>query len=547
MTAYHNLPERNAKNRILDLLLVDKESSPMVTLPQSDLPISFYPKVPANASTFFYLLGGQETVDYVLCDESKQELNDYDGTLIALDPNDTEVWNDLLSYHIYPPSANQEIVIPASGDTTAYQTFADTWRYVVKFETPDLGKDCHFYVKISNQIVSSPNNYSVARYLNYPIPFEVGIETTLTLNFLSEHAPANAALIDDDTNILIDYGVSDLQGLEIYVDKPQAHITYQLQERSPNRGTILSDAVTTDDNQSYINLIVNTEAFNDDSVLEVRAFRNTTDEDGEAIVDAAILDQALSISFRPDTGRSISLGEDKNILVFGASATIFVEDYEPDVVYQLYVGKLSLHKYIAPTTIDTVAMQFTPVSLLVDADVQHIYPLDLVNVEGTDAGAQGLQFITEAMYDDSVFVVKATKSGEEFLLQSTVMVLVEPDIVTPDASIDTDNDIITITGTREGVKYQLQSQGASLVNIGNPGYHYTDRGIALIANNLTEYGTRIGIDFKVGGEGVYHSSLYNHDVILPTGTLTDGETLTILAIKPHTGLSVKLENYQVEI
>lgn len=549
MSTYHDLPKRNARDRMLDLLFV--ETKPMLSFPLTDIPAIFYSKVPAGMTTVFYLLGGQESVEYTLYEQAEDTpvLNEGEvitGTLLPLDLANETLWNDLQSLSVYPRTAGNSIRIPGMDEDAERQVFADTWRYVVQFESPVFEEDCSFRVQIQKPDTSGTNTYLSSHFLAYEIPFKVGLETALAITFSAQNAPGAATLIDAGEGLLLDFGTSDLEGVGLSVLQAQNHISYQVQEHSPNPGVLRSEIVTTIDEQSSVDLVLNDIPFDDDTVLEVRAFRNTLNDDGDEILEDAILDQTVAVVYRPNLEAVVRLKEDKNILAYGGSTSIYIDDYESDVDYQLYSHQLILEEYRIPSQIDLETMQFSPINLLEDPAIENISPLALMNVEGIDAGEQVLEFITSALYEDTVLLIKASKAGETHLLQASVLCLIQPD-PTPEGTLDTDEESISLEHTQAGVSYQLQSSiGTDLREIGNPAYHHTDRGLSLKREtDRRTFGTRIGIDFRVGYEAGDATSVYAEQIILPIDTLDEGATLNILATKTYTGLTETL-NYSIE-
>lgn len=556
MSTYHEIAQREARDKIIQLLFpsftrrvsksgVYLNQKKIRPFPATDLPTVRQTKVPSEMTTIFYLLGGQQETTYLLCDENgvplQDEANeDITGELLSLNDAEDELWDHLHSLSLYPLPA-KIISIPASDDPDACQEFADIWKNVVLFTTPAFIQDQRFKVLLQKTITPGSTHLLPDNYLSYSIPFEVGITLDLPTTFVIPSALASTSITlrQDDTSVSVDYGESNLEGLVVRISKPQIDLNYKVVEKN----TIIerSNVVRAQKGDAFIDLTIDATLFEEDTILIIQAFRWIPDEQGgDDQFVSEFLEQQLKVIFRPNLDVGVVVEDGSNILEYGANASIVVEGYEVSgaeaeeaVVYQLYSHQLALTEYQAPTDIDMMVMQFSPLDLLEDGDLSHIADLNLIEAEG-EVFATNLMIDTGNVFEDTVFIVQVTKFGESFLLNTPIVLLVLP---SPDFTVqDSGAGLLSLSDTQEGVKYQLQSNGDA---IGNPGYHYTNRGVALTTADRQEHGMRIETDLVVGSNTNDPASVYSTDLALPTDS-NDESTLSILAIKPYTGLSILL-------
>jgi hypothetical protein len=305
--------------------------------------------------------------------------------------------------------------------------------------------------------------------------------------------------------------------VKVTIDNSQEGISYVLVSASDT--TSLSEPVL--GNTGKITLL--SKALTEDVELQVQAYRT------ENTNSAALLTTNLWVLVRPD--RSVAIRVTTALIDYNARATLQLDHAQASADYHLYRRNLLPSDYVTNETPGRLAVPGMPETTVYIQAPQRITdnmnPIDLTLVGTFEQQGNPRSITTDALTEDTLCIVLATKDNQQLQLDQVVVILVRPDpqpIVTVEQSpIPANNTgIVTVSGTQRGVYYQLRHDLDKLIN--PPGYDYRDRGIETI---------RIEVDFVI--EEPIEPLLR-----LPTESVTVKTTYEILATKSLSGVSIPL-------
>lgn len=550
MTLYHDIPFRSARDKIFDLLFQNSASGSkskedtfepvqqIIADPLKDLPVFYNSRVTDGKPTDFYILGGQNDIEYILCDKEDVPLkvndNEINAQLLSLETDSETLLHNLRSCRMLSTETLYEIKIPEAEDTDGIKDFARTWKRVAQITTPDIKKDQTFRLLARKKNITK-NAEQLEEYLLQSISVRVGIDTSLPVQFLPQLG--TDVLSEKGDGITINFNQPEAANLplKIRILQTQEGVNYQIFEtidadkRIERSGIVVGGTQGSEGNMTVE--LETTGTFEEDTVLVIRAFRDIADKENSDPLLAADLEQKLTVVVRPNKELELSFADEK--IPYNGSTSIRLDKTQQSVNYQLFARRLELSEYSAEGVLEI-------------ADVESIG--NLVPVGKPKSGKQGdsISFETEAQQEDSVFVIQATKNnqlnGETLLIEKGLVLLVQPSpspTVTADSSAISKGEegLVILSNTQKGVKYQLQSGKKT---IGEYGYHISERAIGGIVERR-EFGMRIGTDFKIGTVQDNAFTLFNDEkLILPTGAIKKTTTFKIIARKSYTGLETEL-------
>jgi hypothetical protein len=545
MTEYHDIPFRSARDQMFDLLFQDAASSSkskegtfepvqrIIARPLKDLPVLYNSTVTKGNPTDFYILGGQTDIEYILCDKEDvpvttagQEIKEQ---LLSLESDAEELFHALRACRIISTEKQTEIIIPDEDDQNGIEDFARTWRRVAKITTPGIEIDQTFHLLARKKNIKS--DIQVEEYLLQAVSVRVGIDTTLPVQFLKQL----------DTDFLSEKGdritinFNQPEALTVRILQTQEGINYQILEiNDKNKRVERSVAVIggTQEPEGNMNVeLKTTGTFAEDTDLIIRAFRNSEDRENTNQLLAADLVQKLKIVVRPNAELKPGLAKEK--IPYNGSTSINLDKIQKTVNYQLFARPLELSEYTAGGALEI-------------EDVERIE--NLISIGEAKSGKEdgSINFETESLQEDSVFVIQATKNnqtdGETLRIKTGLVLLVHPDpspsVSANKTDISSDEEsLVIVNKTQKDVKYQLMQGDKS---IGEYGYHISERAIGDVSERR-EFGMRIGTDFKIGTvEDAAETLFSNKKLILPTGALKKTTTFKVIAKKSYTGLETEL-------
>lgn len=550
MTQYHDIPFRSARDQMFDLLFKDSASGSkskedtfepvqqIIADPLKDLPVFYNSRVTDGKPTDFYILGGQNDIEYILCDKEDVPLkvndNEINAQLLSLETNSETLLHNLRSCRMLSTENFSEIKIPEAEDTEGIKDFAQTWKRVAQITTPDIKKDQTFHILARKKNITKDVE-QLEEYLLQAVSVRVGIDTSLPIQFLSQLG--TDVLNEKGNGITINFNQPEAANLplKITILQTQEGVNYQIFEiadgdkRIERSGTVVGGTQGTEGDMTVE--LETTETFEEDTVLVIRAFRDIGDKENSDPLLAADLDQKLTVVVRPNKDLEPNFTDKK--IPYNGSTLINLDKTQKSVDYQLFARPVELSEYSAEGVLEI-------------ADVESIG--NLIPIGKSQSGKQGesISFETEAQQEDSVFIIRATKNnqanGETLRIKTGLVLLVQPS-PSPTVSAETDTiskgeeGFVVLSNTQKGVKYQLQVGKKA---IGEYGYHISERAIGGIVERR-EFGMRIGTDFKIGTNQDNAATLFGDEkLILPTGPIKKTTTFKVIARKSYTGLEAEL-------
>lgn len=547
MTAYHDIPFRSARDRMLNLLFQDSDSKSkegsfepvqqIIANPLRDLPIFYNSTVTEGKPTDFYILGGQNDTEYILCDKEDVPLKiddaEISGRLLFFETDSETLFHNLRSCRMVSTKTLTDIKIPEAQDTDGVKDFAQTWRRVAQITTPDIKKDQTFHILTRKK--NAKGDVLLEESLLPSVSVRVGIDTTLKVQFLSQLD--TDVLSEKADGITINFNQPEAANLPLKIKIPQTQegVNYQLfeitdkNERVERSAPVIGGTQGSEGNMS-IELDV-TGTFEEDTALVVRAFRDDDDRENTDPLLSADLDQKLTVVVRPN--KDLNPGFTGEKIPYNGSTSINLDKIQKSVNYQLLVRRLELSEYSAEGALQIEDMESIG---------------NLISIGEPKSGEQGgsISFEIESQQEDSVFVIQATKNnqtnGETLRIKNGLVLLVQP---SPSPGVTAENSaissgeegLIILNKTQKGVKYQL---AAGNKTIGEFGYHISERAIGGVRERR-EFGMRIETDFKIGTAEDSAGTLFGDEtLILPTGTLKKTTTFKVIARKSYTGLEAEL-------
>jgi hypothetical protein len=394
----------------------------------------------------------------------------------------------------------------------------------VILKTPDITRDRTFTILATRSVdgYGMPLDTPLEIYLANSASVKVGINAALLVEF----QPGDGQ-ISTGQQITVTYN----DPVRVAVSASQEGITYQLVTVTDDGELVLSEPV--EGNKARI--VLETSRLAEDTVIQVQAYR-TLDTNV-----SAYLDTKLMVHVRPNLAVGIQVAPSAPPVVdYAAQTTLSLVDGQSSVIYRLYRRKLIAADYVAadtpgrlevPTDTDQrIFIQAPPT--ITDWDA----PSDFFPVGTFQEQDGGYAITADDIREDTLFLVQATKNAKRERLQvrQAVVVLARPDPAPQVAAVQSplqagNAGIVTVSGTQQGVAYQLQIDTES-TPINLPGYDYRDRGVET---------ARLEVDFVVGepiDPDVYQT------LLLPTGPVSTSTTYSVLAIKILSGVSTLLHN-----
>ena len=509
--AESTVQHRDARDRVIHALGLG------LSYPMRDLPLTYDAMVAFELVAQITIGGSQAGVRYQLCDE--------DGNPIEVN--------------------GQTFVVEAQpGDDAILQT-------------PPVTEDVTYTILAVRNDESRA--LSLETYLNEAVSIKAGVDTGLTVKFepLNEQQIKDLQIDQiDDHQIIIAYD----NKVRIMIVDSQEGVSYQLYEETDEycenlqKDVSLSNAYkgTREDLTFYSKV-----PFTEDITLLIKAFR-TTDED-----NCAYLEARLTVNVRPNVAVAVAVDVDPDprIYDYGAPATFSLTGAQASVSYRLYQRGITPKEYVSEETegrleisTDGETLVFVEeghteiankaIAVFIETPVKTAegdIPPDYTLVGAFEGDGEVLSITTDPLFEDTLFVVQATKTfieqdtgvprQENLQLDQTVVLLVRPNTgVGVEASpVDAGAiGMVTLAGTQHGVFYQMVDPPDTLV--GFPGYHYEERGVQR---------TRLEVDFVIEAQEPVDA---DGALLLPTGPLTKTTTFTILAVKTLTGISAPLKS-----
>ena len=390
--------------------------------------------------------------------------------------------------------------------------------------TPPIAADVTFTI-LATRLAGDPA-LSLETYLNESVSFKAGVDPSVPAAFVPYEDKGQSAdglliAINYGEKVRIRVGEDAADGLE--KRGSQEGVSYQLvaegepqaprsNVRRGNKGEIL---------------LYTSDELREDLVLMIKAYRTSNPK------VFAFLDARLTVHVRPDP--AVALALETPILDHNGRATLSLPTPQASATYALYRRQTAPEDYAAEAAEDRLEIDagqgrrvyIQRPETITDWDD----PAGFVRVgafEGTPGEA--LTITTEALPEDALFVVRATKKDnpETLPLDALAAALVRPDptraVAAETSPVDADSvGMVIVTDAQPHVGYQLRRE-ADDTPVNPPGYAKTDRGIGR---------ARVEVDFRLGAPGA-------PDVYLPTDPLTETTAFNVLATKVYTGLQAPL-------
>jgi hypothetical protein len=399
---------------------------------------------------------------------------------------------------------------------------ADT-RLVV-LETPPITRDRTFTILA----IRSVNGYGVPldtpleTYLTTSVSVKAGINVAVPVEF----RPAEGQ-ISTGQQITVTYNDT----VRVAVGASQEGISYRLVTATDDGEMVLSEPAEGNKDE----IVLETSQLAEDTGIQVQAYRTIN-----ANV-SAYLDTPLTVHVRPNLAIRVQVAPSEPPIVdYAGQATLSLVDGQSSVIYRLYRRTLAAADYGAANTPERLEVPTdTGQSIFIQAP-QTITDWDALSdfvLVGTFDEQDGRYVVTaDNIREDTLFIVQATKNAnrERLQLRQAVVVLARPNPIPQVAVVQSplpvgNAGIVTVSGTQQGVAYQLQAETEG-TPINLPGYDYRDRGIET---------TRLEVDFVV--EEPVDPDAYQI-LMLPTGPVSASTTYSVLATKILSGVSTLLNS-----
>lgn len=568
MISVNDIPLRSGRDRMLHLLFHqlppaseqerDETSNEQQILPfpLRDLPIAARRKVSRNDSADIFVIGAQQGVNYILCDDKGipilRDGSEIVGELIELASIQEEVLDDLRALTVQAPGISQALEIPAAGDVAGIEDFTQAWRRVVLFKTPNIDEDSTFRILARKAIQS---HVSVALdhlevYLHQSISIRVGIDTSLTVRFLARRG--TDVIEDNGHQIRIDFNQPILhnQPLHIQILQSQEGIRYEIWEKESR--TVRSAHVVGGSQGGDGSIVLETrDPFEEDIVLVVRAFRDPGNPNSTDLLEAGDLDDPLTVFVRPNPALIPVLNgsEGVNILPFSASPTVLVNSAQETVNYDLFHYPLK-QSY----TFEADGAEYSKEGLLNESVRDALFDPTLQPIPVLVGRLFQTEPIEFPLTQDSVLMIRATKkvNGDSLFLTQHLLALIEPDpqarlVLDPPFASQGEVVQIAIHEAQSRVAYQLQEFVFGNPEDRGPAFIFgADKGIGWISNGRA-VGMRLLKDSPIFGDLRVRGNSEDAEGMFPGASLelepqiTQGDVRArVLAFQEYSGASIPL-------
>jgi hypothetical protein len=466
---------RAARDLLIDRLHIG------IPYPLRDAPLRYDTMVDLDQSAEIEIQYGQIGVRYQLCDDDGNPIADF-AAMRPMDQTDS--------------------------------------RIILK--TPPITRDSTFTILAIRAVdgYGAPLHTSLELYLTTSVSIKVGINVALPVEF----RPGEGQ-ISTGQQITTTYNDT----VSVAVSGSQEGISYRLVTTTDDGATVLSDPI--EGNKAEI--VLETSQLAEDTALRVQAYR-TRDPD-----ILAYLDMELMVQVRPNLAVGVQVDPSAPPIVdYAGQATLSLVGWQSSVIYRLYRRALAAVDYVPANTAGRLEVPTdTGRSIFIRAP-QTITdwddPSDFVLV-GTFQEQDGSAIITaEDIREDTLYIVQATKhtNRERLQLPQAVVVLARPDPNPQVAVLQSplpaeSTGMVTVSGTQQGIAYQLQVAGTP-INL--PGYDYRDRGIDT---------TRLEVDLVV--EEPADPDAYQ-TLLLPTGAVSTSTTYNVRTTNMLSGVSTLLND-----
>lgn len=520
MNSYHDIPLRRARDRVIGVLfgglptdLAEQKKGlesvqQAIPYPLLDLPVAYREKVPFESRPVIFVLGGQEDIQYMLCDEGGIPISYSEEAIMGEpvqltnpdDPRLGEALQLLPGLTIHPEAAADAIDLATPEQRELFKT---TWRRLIQFDAPPITEDVTYTILAAKYVDTLPEVGipGLWTYLHEPVTFRVGIDTVMPTRFID--LQATDKLSTDGRTITIDFDQPALNRhlLCIEILDSQEEVHYQVFEIGPGGSRTKRSGIVIGGSQGPagdMRLVVDIAgSFQEDTTLVIRAFREEDQRDVDDPLVSADLEGLLQVRVRPNPAVTFNLK--KALLSYGASPLITlggIPTPQSSVRYEIVALPLPLsYTYEQDSAVyrpngDKHGEKFDAFLAKFKLDI-HLQQ----QLKGVAMPEIGLfnDPLALPLQEDSLLLMRATKkdNGEWLFLDHCKVALVGPDPDGPVLHLDsTDNPLqIFVRNPQRRVGYQLrETNGTELGPTMLPG---VDRGVGWEA-----HGRRFGMRLR---------------------------------------------------
>ncbi len=371
MNTYHDISLRSARDRVISILFGGLPSDPAertkgfgsvrqaIPYPLLDLPVAYRTKAPFESRPVIFVLGGQEDIQYMLCDEAGIPVSYSEEALVGepvelTNPNGPRLEEALLllpGLTIHPEEAAATIDLATPEQREAFQT---TWQRLIRFDAPPITGDVTYTILAARYVDTLPEVGipGLWAYLHEPVTFRVGIDTVMPTCFID--LQATDKLGEDGHTITIDFNqpARDNRPLCIEILDSQEEVHYQVLELLSDGTRVERSEIVVGGTQGSagdMRLVLDLNgSFEEDTTLVIRAFREEGQRDVDDPLVSADLEGLLKVLVRPNPAVTFNLLNAP--LPYGASPEISLAASQASVQYELFVLPLRLsYTYERPT------------------------------------------------------------------------------------------------------------------------------------------------------------------------------------------------------
>ncbi len=466
---------------------------------------------------------------------------------IPLEPSQLEVLYQLYDREDHPvkrnPRSPKGIQAKGTGDT-------------LLIESPQIQDDVTYKLKA----VKTRTNRSV--YLHETATIKVGLDVSLKAEILSGERldPGIETARETDPRI-VDYGLS----VNVKVKLSQEGVDYRLVYFEGSKEVVLTEE---DVRGNLADIVLVSRAVYEDIDLRLRATKTFDPSEGRD-TQTELLDIILPLKVRAAPVLNVVV-EPSPVIDFEGKATLRIDNTQKSAQYQLWIQKIADANFIHGTS---SASEILPVMAGNGQKVQVRDPSSglfksLVpgfQETGTPKKGTGdlLRFSLEGLTDDSLVIVKATKThAAQDPISSTVqlkqasVILVRPDskpALMLKVKVKGTEAVgpVLVSGGQPGVFYHLGPEGEG-DPLGLPAYfHKKDEWNPIFNKGLGQL--KVEVDLVVPRDLAQDSSAsateaaktFPADPLVEIQNIPLGSTLSLLAVKAQTGIEQLLTQQAV--